>query len=272
MSEASATSCVASVYLPVLANISAIRVREDTGLYLARVRQLPLLTAEQELHYATGARSGEQSARNRMICHNLRLVISIARKYQRPGVSFIDLIAEGNLGLIRAVEKFDPGLGYRFSTYASWWVQQAVERAVERQSVVVRPRRLLLQRRREQKNWQHAQPGVNSSLGKDVSFDENPGIQTEETLCPSPCREIEQEQILLQLRQWLACLPAAQQQILVLYFGLYGTPQHTLLQISEHMCLSRQKVARQRDQALDSLRRTLACHGLDATSLLRGSV
>lgn len=272
MSERSATSPAASVYPPRLVGALPIVLREDVGRYLASVRRLPLLTAEQELQYANGARLGEQSARNLMICHNLRLVISIARKYRYGSLSFSDLIAEGNLGLIRAVEKFDPSLGYRFSTYASWWIQHAVERAVERQTVVVRPRRLLLQRRREQRSKQPAQTASSGCTGRDVSFDQHPDLPAEKGSSPSPCRCVEQEQVLAKLRQWLACLPAAQQQILVLYFGLYGTQQHTLLQISEHMGLSRQKVARQRDQALAALRRTLACHGLDATSLLRAFV
>jgi len=116
----------------------------DTGstdpltLYLRDVRRRELYTAEQEQEMAVRARAGDFEARQAMIEHNLRLVVSIAKGYARRGVPLSDLIAEGNLGLIHAIEKFEPELGFRLSTYATWWIRDSLERAVVSQGRVVR--------------------------------------------------------------------------------------------------------------------------------------
>jgi len=104
----------------------------DTGLqlYLREINQTRLLTAEQEIVLARRIRKGDHQARDEMIRSNLRLVVSIAKNYSRRGLSLLDLIEEGNLGLLRAVERFDPAQGCRFSTYASWWIRQAIKRSL----------------------------------------------------------------------------------------------------------------------------------------------
>jgi RNA polymerase nonessential primary-like sigma factor len=111
---------------------------DPTRQYLGEIGIAPLLDAEQEKRFATLARQGDEGARHRMIECNLRLVVSISRRYLHRGLPLLDLIEEGNLGLIHAVRKFDPERGFRFSTYATWWIRQSIERAIMNQTRTVR--------------------------------------------------------------------------------------------------------------------------------------
>lgn len=111
---------------------------DPTTIYLNEIGYSPLLTAEQEISYTRLAQSGDNAARTKMIESNLRLVVKIARKYTKRGLDFLDVIEEGNLGLLRAVEKYNPELGFRFSTYATWWIRQTIERAIMNQSRTIR--------------------------------------------------------------------------------------------------------------------------------------
>jgi len=117
---------------------SADREMDATRLYLSEIGFSPLLTAEEEVYFARKARKGCGASRARMIESNLRLVVKIARRYMNRGLALLDLIEEGNLGLIRAVEKFDPERGFRFSTYATWWIRQTIERALMNQTRTIR--------------------------------------------------------------------------------------------------------------------------------------
>lgn len=110
------------------------RVLDATQLYLGEIGFSPLLSAEEEVFFARRALRGDTAARQRMIESNLRLVVKISRRYSNRGLALLDLIEEGNLGLIRAVEKFDPEKGFRFSTYATWWIRQTIERAIMNQT------------------------------------------------------------------------------------------------------------------------------------------
>jgi RNA polymerase nonessential primary-like sigma factor len=112
--------------------------RDVTRIYLGEIGRAPLLTAEEEIQLSRAAQDGCVASRQRMIESNLRLVVNIARAYVNRGLPLLDLVEEGNLGLIRAVEKFDPERGCRFSTYATWWIRQAVERAIMNQCRTVR--------------------------------------------------------------------------------------------------------------------------------------
>ncbi|EEX37884.1 RNA polymerase sigma factor RpoS [Vibrio metschnikovii] len=128
--------------------LSAINLKEEydassksldaTQMYLSEIGFSPLLTAEEEVLYARRALRGDEAARKRMIESNLRLVVKISRRYSNRGLALLDLIEEGNLGLIRAVEKFDPERGFRFSTYATWWIRQTIERALMNQTRTIR--------------------------------------------------------------------------------------------------------------------------------------
>src|SRR3990167_7279739 len=107
-------------------------------LYLKDIKKLPLLTAEEEIYLANRIKKGDKAARSKMIQSNLRLVINISKRYSHLGVSMLDLIEEGNIGLMKAVEKFNPKKGYRFSTYAAWWIRQYISRAIANQGKTVR--------------------------------------------------------------------------------------------------------------------------------------
>ena len=111
---------------------------DATRLYLKEIGYYALLTPEEEIEYARRALQGDEKARNRMIESNLRLVVKIARRYMNRGLAMLDLIEEGNLGLIRAVAKFDPEKGFRFSTYATWWIRQTIDRAIMNQTRTIR--------------------------------------------------------------------------------------------------------------------------------------
>ncbi|MDN6549655.1 MAG: sigma-70 family RNA polymerase sigma factor, partial [Enterobacterales bacterium] len=118
----------------LMAQAVSQRVLDATQLYLGEIGYSPLLTAEEEVFFARRALRGDEASRRRMIESNLRLVVKIARRYSNRGLALLDLIEEGNLGLIRAVEKFDPERGFRFSTYATWWIRQTIERAIMNQT------------------------------------------------------------------------------------------------------------------------------------------
>ena len=114
------------------------QVIDATSLYLKEIGFAPLLTADEEVFYARKLQKGCEKSRHRMIESNLRLVVKISRRYVNRGLELLDLIEEGNLGLMRAVEKFDPELGYRFSTYATWWIRQTIERGLMNQTRTIR--------------------------------------------------------------------------------------------------------------------------------------
>jgi RNA polymerase nonessential primary-like sigma factor len=120
------------------AEVAHSKSSDPTQIYLGEIGYSPLLTAEQEVYYARLVQKGDKAARAKMIESNLRLVVKIARRYYNRGMEFLDLIEEGNLGLLRAVEKFDPERGFRFSTYATWWIRQTIERAIMNQTRTIR--------------------------------------------------------------------------------------------------------------------------------------
>ena len=124
--------------LEVLATLEDKTLTDPVRMYLKEIGRIPLLTAEQEIDLAQGVEKGSRPAKKKLIQSNLRLVVSIAKKYVGRGMSFLDLIQEGNQGLMRAVEKYDWRRGYKFSTYATWWIRQAITRAIADQARTIR--------------------------------------------------------------------------------------------------------------------------------------
>jgi RNA polymerase primary sigma factor len=149
---------------PPSTNGSAVRAETDSlGLFLSEIARYPLLTAAEEVELARRVERGDAEAKQRMITSNLRLVVSIARRYEGNDLSLLDLVQEGMIGLIRAVEKFDPQRGFKFSTYATWWIRQAVQRGIENRARTIRVPVHIAERERR---IARAQGELTASLGR----------------------------------------------------------------------------------------------------------
>ena len=142
---------------------------DSINMYLKEIRQFPLLTAEEEKELLDKIAKGDKSARNKLVESNLRLVVSIAKKYQNNGLSLMDLIQEANIGLLIAVEKFEPERGYRFSTYASWWIKQTISRALDNKSKMIRMPAYIVEGVNKMKN---AEKVLTIRLGREPTIEE----------------------------------------------------------------------------------------------------
>lgn len=272
---------------------------DATQLYLNEIGFSPLLTAEEEVYYARRARQGIESARKRMIESNLRLVVKISRRYVNRGLSLLDLIEEGNLGLIHAVEKFDPERGFRFSTYATWWIRQTMERALMNQTRtvrlpihVVKELNVYLRAARELSHKLDHEPsadeiarlldrpvedvqrmlGLNervSSIDAPVAGDSEKTLG--ETLADvnalDPSQQVQDEDIRVNLDQWLDTLPDKQREVLARRFGLRGHEVATLEEVGEEIGLTRERVRQIQVDGLKRLRELLEGQGLSSEAL-----
>jgi len=265
-----------------------------TQSYLQAIGRAHVFTREEEQFYARQLRQGEMAARQKMVVHNLRLVVKIARSYVGRGQSLLELISEGNVGLFYALDKFDPELGYKFSTYATPWIRQAIERSIlVRQKLVRTPYRLArrvrqLQRARIKLAATHAKTTTTEQLANnlgwpehevrllskldyqeyslDSSYADSERTQHEvlpaETKCPSvEFQEGQLEKLILLLVQQL---PKMQQSVVVLRFGLYGNQAHTLQEVASIMGVSRERVRLMQIQVLQRMKRELELHNLSA--------
>ena len=142
---------------------------DSINMYLKEIRQFPLLTAEEEKELLDKIAKGDMSAKNKLVESNLRLVVSIAKKYQNNGLSLMDLIQEANIGLLIAVEKFEPERGYRFSTYASWWIKQTISRALDNKSKMIRMPAYIVEGVNKMKN---AEKVLTIRLGREPTIEE----------------------------------------------------------------------------------------------------
>ena len=274
------------------------QVIDATSLYLKEIGYAPLLTAEQEAFYARKFHKGCESMRHTMIESNLRLVVKIFRRYVNRGLELLDLIEEGNLGLMRAVEKFDPELGYRFSTYATWWIRQTIERALMNQTrtirlpvhvvkelnVYLRASRQLAQKLDHAPTPEEIAEEVGKpvadvlkilSLSERISSIDVPVADKEKTLVEtiaddngaSPENQIEGENLTTVLNEWLEQLPEKQREVLVRRFGLLNHQEETLEQVGREIGLTRERVRQIQVDALRRLGDVLRKHGLSSNVL-----
>jgi RNA polymerase primary sigma factor len=271
----------------------AIYVDDDVAddsvrLYLREIGKIPLLNAEEELALAQRVVAGEQAAKDQMAEANMRLVVSIAKRYVGRGLDLLDLIQEGNTGLLRAVEKFDPDKGFKFSTYATWWIRQAITRAIADQARTIRipvhmvetinkllrtQRRLTQELNREPTNEEIAKAmeiEVDkvehimkikqdiSSLDASIRDDEEESvladfIEDEDTVSPeeSATMQLLKEQV----KDMLGALTEREQKILKLRFGLEDGKSHTLEEVGQEFSVTRERIRQIEAKALAKLRK-----------------
>ncbi|WP_372964082.1 RNA polymerase sigma factor RpoS [Marinobacter sp.] len=279
--------------------LSSQKQLDATQLYLNEIGFSPLLTPEEEVYFARLARKGEESGRKRMIESNLRLVVKIARRYVNRGLTLLDLIEEGNLGLIRAVEKFDPERGFRFSTYATWWIRQTIERAIMNQTRtirlpihVVKELNLYLRAARELTQKLDHEPtaediarlvdkpvkDIKRMLGLNervASMDTPIGVGSDKSLLDTvadegasdPADVLQDNNMCSCLENWIDQLSDKQQEVLSRRFGLRGYPVSTLEEVGQEIGLTRERVRQIQVEALRRLREILEKEGLSSNLL-----
>lgn len=272
---------------------------DATQIYLNEIGFSPLLSAEEEVFFARKALKGEEAARKRMIESNLRLVVKISRRYVNRGLALLDLIEEGNLGLIRAVEKFDPERGFRFSTYATWWIRQTIERAIMNQTRtirlpihVVKELNIYLRAARELSQKLDHEPTpeeIANLLEKPVadvehmlslnervtSIDAPIGNSSDRAIVDTIADpQVSDPAILLQdadlttsLDHWLDELTEKQREVLARRFGLRGYEVSTLEEVGLEIGLTRERVRQIQVEALKRLRDIMEKQGLDSAAL-----
>ena len=259
---------------------------DSTQLYLNQIGRTPLLTAKEEIYYARKEKQGDVAARQRMIESNLRLVVKIARRYLNRGLPLLDLIEEGNLGLIRAVEKFDPEKGFRFSTYATYWIKQFAERAIMNQARtirlpihVVKELNVYMRAARELTQHQEHEPTTQEIADKidcpvanvnklfsmsdvttsfDSSASSDPSYNLMEALSNSeqldPYELVQHGDATKWIEAWLFELTERHREVICRRFGLLGHEATTLRAISEEIGLTRERIRQIQVDALKRLR------------------
>lgn len=266
---------------------------DATRMYLGEIGFSPLLTAQEEVYYARRVLQGDTLARNRMVESNLRLVVKIARRYMNRGLNLLDLIEEGNLGLIHAVEKFDPERGFRFSTYATWWIRQTIERALMNQTRTIRlPIHIIkeingyLRAARQLAQTLDHEPtaeeiaqylgrsvadvkrmlqlnervtSVDTPIGKDEDRSLLDAIPDENN--PDPSQLLQNFDLNEKLELWLDQLNDKQRIVMKRRFGLGGQEKATLEEVGNEIGVTRERVRQIQIDALRRLRKILEIEG-----------
>lgn len=275
---------------------------DPTTLYLNEIGYTALLNAEQEVLLAREVLQGNANSRKRMIEANLRLVVAIAKRYQHRGLGLPDLIAEGNIGLIRAVEKFDPELGFRFSTYATWWIKQTIDRALMNQARTIRlPIHVMkdlavclraVDKLRDETGREPTLQEVAAHVGKPVKTVQRlllsntkvcsanvplPEAAESSLMDNLPDENPTDPQVILQeqdlqesIGQWLERLSAKHRDVLSRRFGLRGHDGGTLEDVGKEIGLTRERVRQIQIEALAKLRRMMERDGFSAEVMKDG--
>ena len=274
---------------------------DATRLYLNEIGFSPLLTAEEEVYYSRKLLKGDEAARKKMIECNLRLVVKISRRYLNRGLALLDLIEEGNLGLIRAVEKFDPERGFRFSTYATWWIRQTIERGIMNQTRtirlpihVVKEINIYLRAARHLSQTLDHEPSpeeiaemldkpindVKRMLGlneRTASVDSPMGLDSESTLLDAipdennidPVALLQDDDVKDNIEKWLGQLTEKQCEVVTRRFGLHGYDVSTLEQVGNSIGVTRERVRQIQIEALRKLREILEKEGFSIDALIK---
>lgn len=272
---------------------------DATLIYLKEIGRNALLTAEEELRLARLNRQGDFAARQRMIECNLRLVVNIAKHYVNRGMALLDLIEEGNLGLIHALEKYDPERGFRFSTYATWWIRQNIERSIMNQSRnirlpvhIVKEVNLTLRALRHLETLNEKEPtiedvahlldrraddvryilGLNERIASlDAPLDIDPALTIGESIPDTegllPENLLQNAEVHARVMAWMEELSDKQRWIIARRFGLHGQDVQTLEQLSEDLSITRERVRQIQQEALKVLRRLLKRDGVSLEML-----
>jgi RNA polymerase nonessential primary-like sigma factor len=272
---------------------------DATQLYLNEIGYSPLLSADEEKYFSRLALSGDEAGRKRMIESNLRLVVKISRRYINRGLTLLDLIEEGNLGLIRAVEKFDPERGFRFSTYATWWIRQTIERAIMNQTRtirlpihVVKELNVYLRAARELTQTLDHEPSAEeiaemldkpaadvkrllrlnervTSMDTPIGKDSDRAVVdtvADAAVC-DPSQLLQDSDIRDSIAHWLDELSEKQREVLSRRFGLRGHESSTLEEVGREIGLTRERVRQIQVEALRRLRHIMENQGLSSESL-----
>lgn len=262
---------------------------DSVRLYLREIGKIPLLTAEEEITLANKVRKGDKRAKDKMAEANMRLVVSIAKRYVGRGLDLLDLIQEGNTGLLRAVEKFDPDKGFKFSTYATWWIRQAITRAIADQARVIRiPVHMVetinkLLRTQRRMTQELGREPTNEELGKEMEMevekiDHIMKIKQDISSLDAPVRDDEDDSTLVQfiededsktpeesataqllkehVNEMLDSLTPREQKILRMRFGLEDGRTHTLEEVGQEFGVTRERIRQIEAKALAKLRRS----------------
>lgn len=275
------------------------KAMDATQIYLSEIGFSPLLSAEEEGHFARLAKKGDPKARKRMIESNLRLVVKISRRYLNRGLPLLDLIEEGNLGLMKSVEKFDADRGFRFSTYATWWIRQTIERAIMNQTrtirlpihvvkelnVYLRAARQLTQKLDHEPTPEEIAEMLDrpaqdvermlalnekvTSVDTPIGFDDSKSLL--ETLADenslNPADLLTDENLRDHVESMLDCLTENQKQVICRRFGLNGFEKATLEDVGKEIDLTRERVRQIQVEALKTLRGMLEQVGITQEDL-----